>query len=202
MEFGMKREGINPRQEALINGLVSSSYDGHDDDGALDMHDEATLDGYAASVRVNGGDSNLKDVKIVSHVIPTWLSFSTPDEFVETMRKSDAPLHVNQRLRPTVHEIITTKIRAHADYVNTLRPGIGQATRTATTGLHFLKGQLESYQLPKQRRVNGISMSGTQLAVSPVSPVMAPMGTAQAAARELLHSILDTVVRIFGQMQA
>ncbi|KAK3015768.1 hypothetical protein RJ639_007496 [Escallonia herrerae] len=194
-QFGANGFGDGSYRPSSVDG--GSSYDGHDDDGALDMHDEATLDGYAASVRVNGGDSNSKDVKIVSHLIPTWLSFSTPDEFVETMRKSDAPLHVNQRLRPTVHEIITTKIRAHADHVNTLRPGIGQATRNATTGLHFLKGQLESYQLPKQKHVNGISMSGTQLAVSPVSPVMAPTGTAQAAAKELLHSILDTVVRIF-----
>ncbi|KAK2995859.1 hypothetical protein RJ640_015819 [Escallonia rubra] len=217
-QFGANGFGDGSYRPSSVDG--GSSYDGHDEDGALDMHDEATLDGYAASVRVNGGDSNLKDVKILSRLIPTWLSFSTPDEFVEAMRKSDAPLHVKylqtmveclcmlgkvaaagaiicQRLRPTVHEIITTKIRAHADHVNTLRPGIGQATRTATTGLHFLKGQLESYQLPKQKRLNGISMSGTQLAVSPVSPVMAPMGTAQAAAKELLHSILDTVVRIF-----
>ncbi|CAL5366610.1 unnamed protein product [Camellia sinensis] len=83
---------------------------------------------------------------------------------------------------------------------------------------HYLKGHLESYQLPigwniigcwnaigeRQNmkllfgeRQNGISLAGTLLAVSPVSPVMAPIGTAQAVAKELLNSILDAVVRIF-----
>ena len=35
------------------------------------------------------------------------------------------------------------------------------------------------------------------MAVSPVSPVMAPAGTAQTAAKELLDSILDIVVQTF-----
>ena len=105
----------------------------------------------------------------------------------------------SQRLRPTIHEIITSKIKAHAELVNSTRSGICRAAHTATTGLHYLKGQLESYQSPKQKRQNGISLAGTLLAVSPVSPVMAPAGTAQTAAKELLDSILDIVVRIFGE---
>ncbi|MCH79547.1 exocyst complex component SEC8-like, partial [Trifolium medium] len=52
-------------------------------------------------------------------------------------------------------------------------------------------------KLPKQKRKNGISIAGTLLAVSPVSPLMAPGGKAQVAAKELLDSILDAVVRIF-----
>ncbi|XP_022765454.1 exocyst complex component SEC8-like [Durio zibethinus] len=185
-----------------------SSYDGHDEDGSLEPHDE----------RLNGGDG--KDVKLVSHQIPVWLLNSTPDEFVETIKKSDAPVHVKylqtmveclcllhkvaaagavicQRLRPTIHEIITSKIKAHAEFINSSRSGIDKATRTGTSNLHFIKGQLESYQLPKQKRQNGIALAGTLLAVSPVSPVMAPTGKAQAAAKELLDSILDSVVRIF-----
>ncbi|KAL2555543.1 Exocyst complex component SEC8 [Forsythia ovata] len=104
---------------------------------------------------------------------------------------------ISQRLRPTIHEIISTKIKAQADHVNSSRPGIGQAASTMLTGLHYLKGRLESHQLPKQKRQNGITLAGTLLAVSPVSPVMSPSGTAQTAAKELLDSILDTVVRIF-----
>ncbi|KAL4583922.1 hypothetical protein LXL04_008508 [Taraxacum kok-saghyz] len=64
-------------------------------------------------------------------------------------------------------------------------------------GLHYVKGQLQSYQLPKQKHKNGSLLAGTLLAVSPVSPVMAPMGAAQSAAKELLDSILDAIVRIF-----
>ena len=53
-----------------------------------------------------------------------------------------------------------------------------------TIGLHYLQGQLESYQSPKPKRQNGISLARTLLAVSLVSPAMAPAGTAQTAAKE------------------
>ncbi|KAF9674910.1 hypothetical protein SADUNF_Sadunf10G0176500 [Salix dunnii] len=188
-----------------------SSFDGHDED--LYITDEATSDGHTASMRANGGDGNTKDIKTVSRQIPSWLANSTPDEFIETIKKSDAPLHVKylqtmveclcmlgkvaaagaiicQRLRPTIHDTITSKIKSHSELANSSRSTFDQSAQTR--GLHFVKGQLESYQLPKQKRQNG-----TLLAVSPVSPVMAPSGKAQAAAKELLDSILDTVVRIF-----
>ncbi|KAL5566262.1 hypothetical protein UlMin_029426 [Ulmus minor] len=206
-QFGVHGDGLY--RPSSIDG--SSSFDGHDEDGALDAHDE---------VRVNGGEGYSKEVKIVPRQMPTWLLYSTPNEFLETMQKSDAPLHVKylqtmveclcmlgkvaaagamicQRLRPTIHEVITSKIKAHAKLVTSSRYGVGQTARSVIPGLQFTKGQLESYQLPKQKRQNGISLAGTLLAVSPVSHVMAPTGKAQAAAKELLDSILDTVVRIF-----
>lgn len=104
----------------------------------------------------------------------------------------------SQRLRPTIHETITSKIRAHAERVSSLRYSVGQTANIALPGQHFLKGQLESYHLPKQKRQNGLSLAGTLLAVSPVSPGMAPTGRAQSTTKELLDSILDSVVRIFG----
>ncbi|GMI86982.1 SUBUNIT OF EXOCYST COMPLEX 8, subunit of exocyst complex 8 [Hibiscus trionum] len=190
-----------------ING--GSPYDGHTDNGSSEPNDE----------KLNGGDG--KDGRVFSQKIPVWLFNSTPDEFVETIKKSDAPLHVKylqtmveclgllhkvpaagalicQRLRPTVHEIITSRIKAHASFINSSRSGIDRVTQTGTTSLQFLKGQLESYQLSKQKRQHGISLAGTLLAVSPVSPVMAPAGKSQVAAKELLDSILDSLVRIFG----
>ncbi|TQD82330.1 hypothetical protein C1H46_032103 [Malus baccata] len=208
-QFG--NQGDGSYRTGSVDG--GSSFDGVDEEGTSELHDEATSDGHT-SVRING------DVKIVPREMPTWLQYSTPDEFLEAIKKSDAPLHIKylqtmveclcmlrkvaaagaiicQRLRPTIHEIITSKIKAHAELLNSSRSGIGQASQTATAGLHFMKGQLQSYQLPKQKRQNGISLSGTLLAVSPVSPVMAPAGKAQAAAKELLDSVLDAVVRIF-----
>ncbi|KAK7279611.1 hypothetical protein RJT34_24666 [Clitoria ternatea] len=192
-------------------------FDGHDE---VNSNEEATLDGNMTTLRINGGDV-LKDSNNAHRQMPAWLSNSTPDEFLETMRKSDAPLHVKylqtlveclcmldkiaaagaiicQRLRPTIHEIISSKIKAHAELLNSSRSSIGQGSRAGTGDLlHFIKGQLESFQLPKQKHKNGISIAGTLLAVSPVSPLMAPGGKAQAAAKELLDSILDAVVRIF-----
>ncbi|KAK8579690.1 hypothetical protein V6N12_070001 [Hibiscus sabdariffa] len=182
-----------------------SSYDGHDEDGSLEPDD-------------NVGDA--KDGKVISHQIPSWLSSSTPDEFIETIKKSDAPFHVKylqtmveclcllnkvaaagavicQRLRPTIHEIITSKIKACAEVINSSRSGIDKANQIGNSSLHFIKGHVNSYQLPKQKRQNGMSLPGTLLAVSPVSPVMAPTGKAQAGAKELLDSILETIVRVF-----
>ncbi|KAL3838292.1 hypothetical protein ACJIZ3_022883 [Penstemon smallii] len=199
------------------DGVDGGSFD---DDGTMDIHDDATSDGYTPSMRVNGGDSGARGVKLFSRQTPIWLSESTPDEFVESMRKGDAPLHVKylqtlveclcllgkvaaagamicQRLRPTIHEIITTKIKAQAERVNGSRSGLSQTVLPMVTGLHYLKGRLESHQLTKQKRQNGISLTGALLAASPVSHVMSPAGTAQIAAKGLLDSILDTVVRLF-----
>eukprot|EP00262_Sarcandra_glabra_P014354 TRINITY_DN4195_c0_g1_i1.p1 TRINITY_DN4195_c0_g1~~TRINITY_DN4195_c0_g1_i1.p1 ORF type:complete len:1080 (+),score=210.22 TRINITY_DN4195_c0_g1_i1:352-3591(+) len=196
-----------------------SSFDGHDDESSLEILDGGASDGFISSTRVNGGDGIVKDIKAVSNQIPTWLSYSTPNEFLEVMKKSEAPLHVKylqtlveclcmlgkvaaagaiicQRLRPTIHEIITSKIKAHATIVNSMRPAIGQAVKTASPGLTYFKGKLQSYQVSKKKGQNGVSLGGALLAVSPVSSVMAPTGAAQTAANELLNTILDTIVRI------
>lgn len=104
----------------------------------------------------------------------------------------------SQKLRPTIHEIIISKIKAHMETANSLKSTGSQGDRTVA-GLHFIKGQSETYRLSKDKPQNGMSNSGTHLAVSPVSPLMAPGGKAQAAAKELLDSILDTIVKIFGK---
>ncbi|XP_031105855.1 exocyst complex component SEC8 [Ipomoea triloba] len=214
-QFGLFGVGDESNRPSSVDGGLL--FDGHDEDGALE-HDDATSDGY--TIRANGGDVALKESKIISRQTPIWLSDSTPDEFVEAMRKSEAPFHVKylqtmveclcmlgkvaaagamicQRLRPTIHEIITTKIKSHAQNINSSRHGIGPTSHKGITGLHYLKGKFESYQPPKQKCQNGISLAGVVLAVSPVSSVMAPTGAAQAAAKELLDSILDTVAHIF-----
>ncbi|CAN4126609.1 unnamed protein product [Withania somnifera] len=203
-QFGSFGAGDGSHLTSSVDG--SSLVEGHDEDG-----EDTLSDGNPASLRINGTDGASKDVKIVSHQVPTWLSDSTPDEFVEAIRKADAPLHVKylqtmveclcmlgkvaaagaiicQRLRPTIHEIITTKIKAHTK--------IASRPRKAAITSHYLKGKLESFQPSKQKHQNGIYLALLP-AVSPVSPVMAPTGTAQAAAKQLLDSILDTVVHIF-----
>ncbi|XP_047971393.1 exocyst complex component SEC8 isoform X2 [Salvia hispanica] len=207
----LKGDGDGVYRPSSVDG--SSSYDGHNEDGTLDMHDDTAPNGYTPTVKANGGDA-----RIFSRQIPVWLSDSTPDEFVEAMRKSDAPVHVKylqtlveclsmlgkvsaagaiicQRLRSTIHDIITAKIKAQVGRVSRQRHGLGHTASPTVTGLHYLKGQLE-HHLAKQKRQNGISPNGA-LAVSPVSHVMSPSGTAQISTRDLLDSILDTVVRIF-----
>ncbi|KAG7016333.1 Exocyst complex component SEC8 [Cucurbita argyrosperma subsp. argyrosperma] len=214
-QFGSHADG-SFRAGSVDDG---SSFDGHEEGSTLKLNDEAVSDGQSTFSRVNGVDGGLKEAKLTSRQLPTWLSNSIPDEFLETIKKLDAPLHVKylqtmieclcmlgkvdaagaimcQRLRPTIHEIITSKIKVYAEQRNSSRLGFGQAVRSETAA-HFMKGQLESFHVPKHKCQNGISLAGTLIAVSPVSPVMAPMGKAQTSARDLLDSVLETVVRIF-----
>lgn len=72
----------------------SSSFDGQDEEGALELHDGAISDGNVASIKVNGGDGNLKDVKIVPHQMPPWLSNSTPDEFLVSFSEDYIPVYL------------------------------------------------------------------------------------------------------------
>lgn len=100
----------------LYNKGDYSSYDGNDEEDGL----------------ANGGAIGLPRARIISSQLPPWLSSATPDEFLEAVQKSDAPVHVKylqtmveclcklgkvaaagamicQRLRPTIHEIITDR---------------------------------------------------------------------------------------------
>ncbi|XP_051130784.1 exocyst complex component SEC8 isoform X2 [Andrographis paniculata] len=204
------------RRPGSIDG--GSSISGYIEDGMTDFNDDA--DGHTPTMKANNGDTGSRDVKVRSRQIPIWLSDSTPDEFVEAMRKSDAPVFVKylrtmveclcvlgkvaaagamicQRLRPTVHEIITTKIKAQAERAAGKKSGLGHTSLSTSSGLRYLKGRVEGHHLPQQKRLNGVSTTGALSATSPVSHMMSPSGAAQFAARELLDSILDTVVQIF-----
>ncbi|KAF8085773.1 hypothetical protein N665_0648s0024 [Sinapis alba] len=208
-QFGVR--GITNGSHRTSSIEEGSSFDEHEEEESVE-YDEATVDGQTVK---NGTDS-----KLLSHQLPPWLSDSTPDEFIEAVRKSDDPLHVKylqtlvqclcmlgkvaaagaiicQKLRPTIHEIIISKIKAHVETRNLSKSACSQGDRTVAAGLHFVKGQSEAYRLSKEKPQNGISNSGTHLAVSPVSPLMVPGGKAQAAAKDLLDSILDTTVKIF-----
>ncbi|KAF8098820.1 hypothetical protein N665_0257s0034 [Sinapis alba] len=207
-QFGIR--GLTNGSHRTASIEEGSSFDGHDED-SVEL-DEATADGQTVK---NGTDS-----KLLSYQLPPWLSDSTPDEFIEAVRKSDDPLHVKylqtlvqclcmlgkvaaagaiicQKLRPTIHEIIISKIKAHMETRNLSKSGSSQGDRTGAVGLHIIKGKSEAYRLSKEKPQNGMSNSGSHLAVSPVSPLMAPGGKAQAAAKDLLDSILDTIVKIF-----
>nr|GMC47688.1 Exocyst complex component SEC8 [Ipomoea batatas]GMC50106.1 Exocyst complex component SEC8 [Ipomoea batatas]GMC54695.1 Exocyst complex component SEC8 [Ipomoea batatas]GMC55845.1 Exocyst complex component SEC8 [Ipomoea batatas] len=81
-----EREDKIPTTTAIaLSRKTNSSLNGHGEDGVLEHHKTASDS--------NGGDGALKDAKD-AHQVPTWLSDATPDEFIEAMTKSDAPLHV------------------------------------------------------------------------------------------------------------
>lgn len=62
---------------------VFSSFDGQDDESAFELIDGAASDGFPSSLKVNGGDGQLKTVP---RQLPRWLSNSTPNEFVVCLK--------------------------------------------------------------------------------------------------------------------
>jgi len=170
-----------------------SSFDGPDDDSSLDM-------------RESDGGRSRKDLKNISRKIPIFLSCATPDEFLESMIKTDAPLSVKylrtlvqclsmlqkvaaagavicQRVRPTIHDVITSKIKAYT----------GEASKS---NIDKIARPVTLYQLSKHKTKNGALAVATQLVSSPISPAMAPTGDAQWAASQLLGSIFECLVDI------
>lgn len=81
------------------------------------------------------------------------------------------------------------------------RPQASESTRKGVSNSYFPK-DMENYQSLKRKNKKETSAIGVQFAVSPVSPEMIPMGKAQSSARELLNSILDTIIQIFGKIYA
>ncbi|KAL0322044.1 UNVERIFIED_CONTAM: Exocyst complex component SEC8 [Sesamum calycinum] len=150
--------------EDLHAHLYNKGQYSHNEGSTMDLHE-------------NGGDTGARDAKNPSRQIPMWLSDSTPDEFVEAMRKSDAPLHVKylqtlveclsmlgkvaaagamicQRLRPTIHEIITTKIKAQAGRLIGPGPGLGHAALPLATENHVIIGELLESKSSQQANLN------------------------------------------------
>ncbi|ONM60846.1 Exocyst complex component SEC8 [Zea mays] len=191
-----------------------SSFDGPDDN-SLDMSES---DGHTR-----------KDSKSFSHEIPIFLSYATPDEFLESMIKADAPLNVkylrtlvqclsmlgkvaaagaviwyfssylffnflteDQRVRPTIHDVITSKIKACSEDAS--KSSMGKAAKTNDV-LHS-NGPTPRFQMFTQKTKSGASVMAAQLVVSPISPTMAPTGDAQRAATQLLRSIFECLVEI------
>ncbi|XP_047075512.1 exocyst complex component SEC8 isoform X2 [Lolium rigidum] len=181
-----------------------SSFDGPDDDSSLDM-------------RESDGVRGRKDSTSISRKIPSFLSCATPDEFLESMIKTDAPLNVKylrtlvqclsmlqkvaaagavicQRVRPTIHDVITSKIKSYTGEAS--KSNIDKIGRETTSDVSHSHGPGTLYQLSKQKTKNGALAVATQLVCSPISPAMAPTGDAQQAASKLLGSIFECLVDI------
>ncbi|KAH9322495.1 hypothetical protein KI387_017134, partial [Taxus chinensis] len=203
----------------------SSSFDGREDESVHtgDNPDGGASDGLSSWAGVNGTEALSKEFRSMNRRMPRWLLNSTPNEFTEAMKKGDAPLNVkylqtmveclsmlgkiaaagaiiSQRLRPTVHEIITSEMKAKAAALDASRPRIDQVSKTTVVGWkHSEGGGLTSYKVPgKQKYQNGRIHIAATTTVGPVSPAMAPRGPAQLAAQELLESILEIIIQILA----
>ncbi|VAI75148.1 unnamed protein product [Triticum turgidum subsp. durum] len=100
----------------------------------------------------------------------------------------------NQRVRPTIHDVITSKIKSYAREAS--KSNIDKVAKRTASDVSHSHGAVTRYQLPKQKKKNEASTLATQLVASPISPVMAPTGDAQHAASQLLGSIFECLVGI------
>ncbi|CAK9854978.1 unnamed protein product [Sphagnum jensenii] len=158
-----------------------------------------------ASTNGNTDGMGKEGHNVAAHVLPIWLVGSTPNEFTESMMKSDSPSSVkyiktmvecltllgksatggaiiSQRVRPAVHELITSEIKARAAAMEASRPRVDQVVKLLRSS------SIGMYLVPKQR--NGINGS------SPVAEWGLPVGKAQTDAHELLESVLDLVSQV------
>ncbi|GJN40169.1 hypothetical protein PR202_gb29348 [Eleusine coracana subsp. coracana] len=189
---------------AAEDNCLLSSFDGPDDESNFDM-------------RESDGRSR-KDSKSICREIPIFLSSATPDEFLESMIKADAPLNVKylrtlvqclsmlgkvaaagavicQRVRSTIHDVITSKIKSYDEEGS--KSTIDKDAKRKSNVLH-LDGSIR-YQLHKQKAKNGASLLASQLVISPILPAMAPTGDSQCAVSQLLGSIFECLLDILGR---
>jgi exocyst complex component 4 len=202
----MWKSGLDRVLEARRMGsLEESSLDG-DSTANGETELSVVLDGQRVSVNGND-DAVAKDGGKAPHVLPVWLSESTPNEFTEMILKSEAPSGVkylqtmveclallgkiaaggsviSQRLRPTVHEMITVEIKARAAAIEAARPRVDQVAK-------LLKGSSIGIYLSQK---NG--RSGSLLSTGQMESTLEPMGKAQTAAQELLQAVLELVTQI------
>ncbi|CAM6126948.1 unnamed protein product [Calypogeia fissa] len=200
------------------SSIDGSSVDGREDDrpangGSVDGSSEG------ASRGANGGDDAVaREARKPPKIIPPWLADSTPNDFTELMTKSDASLSVkylqtmveclallgkiaaagaiiSQRLRPTLHELITAEIKARAAAADASRPRVDQVSKVTGGLAPVFKGVDLLGRSPKKDMKSGHVMNGNGIK-GPVASDVGPQSKAQIAAQELLESILDLVLRI------
>lgn len=106
------------------------------------------------------------------------------------------PFHDSQRVRPTIHDVITSKIKAYSE--DAAKSSTDKHAKR-TSDVSHSDGPIPRFQTLKQNTKNGASVMSAQLVVSPISPAMAPTGDAQRAASQLLRSIFECLLDILGR---
>ncbi|KAI5072276.1 hypothetical protein GOP47_0012382 [Adiantum capillus-veneris] len=197
-------------------GVGSFSVDGKEDEGSQTGDD---IDGSMSDgIIVNGiGEGNVtKDMRLSRSGLPSWLTESTPNEFIDMITKSESSTHVkylqtmveclaslgkiaaagamlSQKLRPTIHDLITAEIKARAAAIDASRPRLDQVLRTVVNGVKHpssFKRPLSSNEMAFKGSLETRPFTGS------VNPSVGPMGVGQVAAQDLLESILEHVSQV------
>lgn len=112
----------------------------------------------------------------------------------------------SQKLRPTIHELITSEIKARAAAIDASRPRLDQVLKTVINGPksgRHVGGSGTSFKKPQFRNETYVKGSLESRPFSgAVTPSMGLMGAGQAAAQDLLESLLGHVSQILGNARS
>lgn len=205
----------------------SSSADGREEDS---LHFGDNFDGNMSEgvSRMNlnrkepsDDEAATKETRWSRSGLPSWLAESTPNEFIDLMTKSKAPLHIkylqtmveclgllgkvaaagaiiSQKLRPAIHELITEEIKARAAAIDACRPRLDQVSRTVSAGskINRITVGAGTFSPKHVHHSGGNAAVGCLLGTGPLGPFMGALGRGQAAAQEILESILGLILRV------
>ncbi|XP_024391449.1 exocyst complex component SEC8 isoform X3 [Physcomitrium patens] len=168
----------------------------------LENADASTNDIRASSN--SSDDSMRKEERNPSSALPLWLSESTPNDFTESILKHNASSGVkylqtmveclamlgkipagssiiSQRIRSTLHELITSEIKARAVAIEASRPRIDEVQKILDSSV------MCNYLTLVQKKGNdgSFSIANTE-----------PVAKLQTAAQELLESVFALVLQI------
>ncbi|KAL2621943.1 hypothetical protein R1flu_002148 [Riccia fluitans] len=210
-------------QSAGLDRVLETRRGGSVDGSSVDGREEeaSVVNGGSVEGAANGTDEpGNKEGKKPTKVLPPWLADANPNEFTEAMTKSDATPSVkylqtmveclallgkiaaagaviSQKLRPTLHDLITAEIKARAAAVEASRPRVDQVSKVTGAMALVAKENRVVENTPKRRESkNGnvlVKANGTS---GSTDSLVGPMSKAQMAAQELLQSILALALRI------
>ncbi|KAL6593296.1 hypothetical protein ACP70R_049049 [Stipagrostis hirtigluma subsp. patula] len=173
---GMRADGCTPDSHVystMVHGLCGVGGTGE----ANALLARATEEGF------------VPNVVVYNALIDGYCNVGDLDHAAEVFK-----LMESQRVRPTIHDVITSKIKNYCEEAS--KSSIDKSAQRTTSDASNLGGSIPRYQLLKQKTKNGASIMAGQLVVSPISPAMAPTGDAQRAASQLLGSIFECLVDI------
>ena len=100
-------------------------------------------------------------------------------------------------MRPTIHELIIAEIKARAAAIDVSRPRLDQISKNANgvkTSKYSSGAGINVTETLFQNRI------GIRLSTGALPPFMGPLQSGQAAAQDLLESVLRHVSRVLGKI--
>ena len=106
-------------------------------------------------------------------------------------------------MRPTIHELIIAEIKARASAIEVSRPRLDQISKNANgvkPSKYSSGAGISVTETPFENRIFLNGNRGMRLSTGALPPFMGPLQSGQAAARDLLESVLRQVSGVLGKI--